>query len=463
MKPSKNITHALDLFRRTARTVPAYKRFLKKHGLDPARVKTDADFIRIPCVTKKNYLLSYPYGDLFPRGTVPPMVSASSGSSGVPFYWPRGNAVEERGAEAHERIFRDIFKIGKKRTLVIVCFSMGTWIAGTYTTACVRRIADKGYPISVVTPGIEKEDILAILSRLAPEFEMVIMAGYPPFLMDIAALARARRIPLRKLNLRLLFAGENFSERWRESIHRLCGITDALAGSVGIYGTADAALLGHETPLSIYIRKCMAKNPAFRKKLLGTAPFVPTLVRYYPEQVHIETIGDELAFTVSSGIPLVRYAIGDRGRLFSPNAVAPLVPKSLRVFDAPLVALLGRKDVAVTFYALNIYPENIKAGLEDKTVARAMSGKFVAKTVAAHGDRDQKLLITAELARGVRPSGALLRKAEKSVFNNLVRLNAEYRKLHQSIGDRALPEMRLVPFGDTLFDITRAKHRWFQS
>ena len=459
----KNTNVALEIFRRAALTVPAYRHFLKKHGIVSARITTDADFAGVPSVSKKNYLLSYPYRELFPHGKVPPMISASSGSSGKPFYWPRGNAVEERGAEIHERIFRDIFNIGKKRVLVVVCFSMGTWIAGTYTAACVRRIADKGYPISVVTPGIEKEDILAILSRLAPEFDMVIMAGYPPFLMDIATEAHARHISLEKLNMRLLFAGENFSEHWRESIHRLCGIRDAFRGSIGIYGTADAAILGHETPLSIYLRKRIAKNSSFRKKFLGAASFVPTLVRYYPEYVHIEEVDSQLAFTVEAGTPLVRYTIGDMGRLFSSDAVAKLVPKSLRVFNAPLLALLGRKDVAVTFYALNIYPENIKAGLEDKTTAHAFSGKFVAKTVTTRGDRDQKLLIIAELARGVRPSRARARKAEKSLFINLMRLNAEYRKLYRSIGDRALPQVRLVPFGDATFDITRAKHRWFES
>ena len=185
-KSPEGFKEALKLFKETARRVPAYKLFLKKYRLNPERVKSCEDFKKIPATDKDNYLRAYNFFKLFPEGKVPDMVSASSGSSGKPFYWPRGVEQEEVGGKLHERIFGDIFGIKKnERTLIIVCFSMGTWIAGTFTMSSVRWLAKNGYKISVITPSIEKEDAVNILRDLAPLFGRVVLTGYPPFLRDV--------------------------------------------------------------------------------------------------------------------------------------------------------------------------------------------------------------------------------------------------------------------------------------
>jgi len=150
---------ALSLFKWVVRNVPAYNKFLKKNGIKSANIRSITDFNKIPMITKDNYLRKYPLLELVSKKKIPEMISVSSGSSGKPFYWPRSDSQEETGADMHEIIFRDIFKIGKKRTLVIICFSMGTWIAGTFTMSVVRKLVKRGYNIAVVTPGIEKEDV----------------------------------------------------------------------------------------------------------------------------------------------------------------------------------------------------------------------------------------------------------------------------------------------------------------
>ena len=462
--------NALTLFQGSARTVPAYRDFLEKNNIKPEKIRTIEDFQQIPPMDKENYLRAYPYRDLFPNRIIPPVVSMSSGSSGMPFYWPRGDEQEENGGRMHEVIFRDILRIGSERTLVIVCFSMGTWIAGAFTTASCRWLSKQGYTVTTATPGIEKEDALALLRDLAPEFDRCILAGYPPFIMDVVTEARHRHIPIHDLKLNLLFAGENFSEKWRTTIHGLTGIKDPLAGSVNIYGTADADICGHESPLSIFIRKEAAHNQKFARTFFNAATFLPTLVHYYPEKKFFEYVNDELIFTAQSGIPLIRYNIKDRGRLI-PNAH---VKKILREFGLhneirkhnldrwtlPLLTLGGRSDVALTFYALNIYPENIKAGLEDRAVAKLVSGKFIARTQLTHNGTHQKFILHVELGRRHTSSSRKTKLVQTTLYKHLRTLNNEYRKLCASIGDWALPHIVLLPFGDPMFQVKKSKHRW---
>lgn len=37
--------------------------------------------------------------------------------------------------------------------------ALGTWVGGMYTAACCRYLAQKGYPITLVTPGNNKSEI----------------------------------------------------------------------------------------------------------------------------------------------------------------------------------------------------------------------------------------------------------------------------------------------------------------
>ena len=181
---------ALEFFRQTSKTVPAYKDFLKKNKINPNKIKNLEDFKKVPLVDKKNYLLKYPFVDLFPNRNIPPMVSASSGSSGQPFYWPRGKVQEVEGGQIHENIFRNIFEMPKKGTLMIVCFSMGSWVAGTYTLSSGRWISENSGGLTTITPGIDKDDVIGALKNFAPNFNQVILAGYPPFLMDVSRLKK---------------------------------------------------------------------------------------------------------------------------------------------------------------------------------------------------------------------------------------------------------------------------------
>ena len=50
--PQKQV---VELFHRVAASVPAYRKFLDDHDVDPGAVRTFADFQRLPLLTKDTY------------------------------------------------------------------------------------------------------------------------------------------------------------------------------------------------------------------------------------------------------------------------------------------------------------------------------------------------------------------------------------------------------------------------
>lgn len=462
---------AISLFHEAARRVPAYKQFLKEHKIRPSSIKTIEDFKSLPTVDKKNYLTKYPLQDLCWDGDAfsNQMVSVSSGSTGEPFFWPRGERQDIEGADMHERIYRDIFQTDKKSTLVVVCFSMGTWIAGTFTTACTVEVARRGYKINTITPGLEKEEILKTIKNLAPKYDQLVLAGYPPFIKDVIDEGARDGIKWKKLHTRFLWAGEAFSEEWRSYVLRLVGSKNPCFDSVNIYGTADAAMLGHETPISVMLRRIYNRNMKQTQEVFGT-DILPSIVQYHSDKRYFEELNGELVFTANAGIPLIRYNIHDTGGVLPYEALTEPVRKTFdkelakcsvneQDWQLPFVYLNGRKDFTVTIYAVNIYPENIKAALVDPKMRSWVTGRFTMAT-KYRSDMDQYFEVNVELAKGVDQDDDYQSIAENTIVKTLMKLNGEFNKLHNAIDGKAAPIIHLVKYGDPDYFAQGVKHRW---
>jgi len=54
-----------------------------------------------------------------------------------------------------------------------------------YTALCCRYLAQKGYPLTLVTPGNHKAKIFRVVEALGAHFDQVVLAGYPPFLKEV--------------------------------------------------------------------------------------------------------------------------------------------------------------------------------------------------------------------------------------------------------------------------------------
>ena len=174
-----------------------------------------------------------------------------------------------------------------------------------------------------------------------------------------------------------------------------------------------------------------------------------------------EEVNGDLIFTIDTAAPLVRYDIHDTGKTISHEEIKSVL-KELGLekeakkhgrdeWKSPMIVIKGRTDVAVTFYALNIYPEHILAGIQNRKVAKFLSGTFSAYNKTVNKNRTQKFYIKLELAPGVKMSQDIIRLASRSIVENLIRCNIEYRKLYQTIGLKALPIISFSSFGDKSF------------
>src|SRR3989304_8229947 len=101
---------ALALFHRAAEGVPAYKDFLAKNRIQHEKVTTWQDFQLVPPVSKKNYLQQYPLEMLCWGGTLERQItfSATSGSTGEPFYFPRNEKLEFENSILSELFLKNV-------------------------------------------------------------------------------------------------------------------------------------------------------------------------------------------------------------------------------------------------------------------------------------------------------------------------------------------------------------------
>lgn len=461
---------ALDLFRSVAAEVPAYRDFLKREGIDPARIRTPLDFQTLPLLTKQNYMLAYRLPQLCRHGRLDrcEMIAVSSGSTGTPLFWPRSLPHELDIAFRFEQIFRDAFRSDRRPTLAVICFALGTWVGGMYTAACCRYLAQKGYPISLVTPGNNKNEIFRVIDALAPHFEQVVLAGYPPFIKEVIDQGLAQGIDWKRLSVKLMFAGEVFSEEWRNLVCERVGSNDPIHDTASLYGTADAGVLGNETPLSISIRQFLAGHPAAARSLFGESR-LPTLVQYNPLSRFFEVTPEgTLVVTGDNGVPLIRYHIADKGGIVPYGKMLRFVQEAggdpfvrlqgqSGVHPLPFVYLFGRADFTVSYYGANIYPENIAVGLERDPVKNWVTGKFVLQ-VGENEAKEKVLQIVVELLPGTGGDDAKRRAIARSIRQELLRLNSEFA--HYVPSERQLPEVRMVPPGDPEYFPPGVKHRY---
>ncbi len=459
---------ALALFNNVIASVPAYRDFLQQQGIESATIQTAADFQSLPLTTKANYLQKYPLPQLCRDGKLSScdMIAVSSGSTGKPSFWSRFISDELPITRRFEQIFCDSFNADTKSTLAVVCFTLGTWVGGMYTTSCCRHLAAKGYPVTVITPGSNKTEIFRVVQDLAPNFDQVVLLGYPPFLKDVIDSGRAENIPWQDYALKLVMAGEVFSEEWRTLVGERIDSTNFCYDSASLYGTADAGVLGNETPLSICIRRFLANNPEAARTLFGESR-LPTLVQYDPLSRYFETVDGTLLFSGDNGIPLLRYHISDTGGIITYDDMLeflaqynfnPLTELGNRgVYQLPFVYVFGRSHFTVSYFGANIYPENVMVGLEQPQIREWVTGKFVME-VKEDQDYNSFLSIVVELAPQIAASEDKKEAIAHSIRTQLLRLNSEFANYVPHAAQT--PQITLRDTGDSEYFPRGVKHRY---
>lgn len=462
--------HVLDLFRAAVAKVPAYRQFLDANAVVPENILTFEDFVSLPLTNKSNYMAAYPLPARCRDGRLShcDRLAVSSGSTGTSTIWPRALIDELDVALRFEQVFRQSFQAHQRDTLAIVCFPMGNWVGGVFTASCCWHLAQKGYPLTVATPGNKPDEILRVVRELAPFFQQTVLLGYPPFVKDVLETGKVQGLDWSAYHIKFVFAGEVFTEEWRDLLMARVGSQSPSLDSASLYGTADGGVLGNETPLSISIRRFLAANPGIARELFGEAR-LPTLVQYDPISRFFEVVnGSTLAVTCDNGVPLIRYHIADRGGVMAYRDMLAFLKErgfgasdldgvDANDFALPFVWVFGRADFTVSFYGANIYPENVLVGLEQPELSAWVTGKFVME-VRESEDGSEFLHIVVEMLPAVATGVGKQADIARSIRAELQRINSEFANYVPA--GRQTPQVELVPFADPEYFPAGVKHRY---
>lgn len=455
---------ALNLFHGASIRVPAYKDFLKRAKINPAKIKTMEDFAGVPITDANNYIAAYAVAKRCWDGKLAAnqLIATSSGTTGEPKFWPRSAEQDREAAHIHEWLYKMYFGIDAKRsTLLLIGYPMGIYISGMATVLPSWLIAAiKKYSVTVMSIGNNKMEMIRAVRNLSAQYDQTILVGHPFFIKDVIETGVDEGIAWSRANLGLMFCSGGFSEAWREYVAKKAGIKPGAMRIFNTYGSSEMLLMGYETPLTIGVKRMMEKDTRFLKDLTGDV-IPPQLFQYDPSLRHIESVqstsskyvGKELVFTSASGIPLVRFNLHDRGDvipLSRVNKIAKHIKASALRPRLPFVSMYGRSDDTLKFHAVNIYPEHIKAGLMDRQFMRALTGKFVMRKSLGK-KMDERLEINVELTPGVRVSKRLEHDIENRVTQKLRKVNLEYLDMSTHLGAKTYPRIILRSYQDAQY------------
>ena len=456
--------------------VPAYKKFLDDTKINIKKIKSITDFESVPIVGKKNYLCANAWEDLCKNKSLSSeslVMTSTSGSTGDPFYFPRTTTIDMQSSFSHE-IFLRSSKIAKnKSTLVIDCFGMGVWIGGLITYQAFKYIADRGYAITIITPGISKREIFQALKNLSRKYDQIILCGYPPFIKDVVDDAPEYGIVWSDYSLKIIFAAEGFSETFRDYIVQKTGIKNLYRDTMNIYGSADLGTMAEESPLCILLRRIALTHEKLYMRLFGQATRLPTLAQYIPEFINFEQKAGSIYPTGDNVLPLVRYEIGDIGGVMTYDDVMKicseegidivneikLIGIQDTITELPFVYVYERSDFSATFYGALIYPEFIKKALAVEVLKEELTGKFTMYTKNDEQE-NQYLEISIELKSGQKETKKLRTQVLSTVHDTLLSQSAEYKKIAESLEEKAYPKILFWPQGHETYFMSGAKQKW---
>lgn len=463
----------MRLFHLVAENVPAYRLFLHENRIDHKKVRLWSDFNKLPTINKKNYLQRYQFKDLHWAGKIrkPLIYTSTSGSSGDPVYFTRNQLLDHQYAT----ILKDFIRQGdtKGPILVIIGFAMGIWIGGLITYRAYEIVSNSSdYPLSIIAPGINKSEIVKTLKNLAPHYSQIIIVGYAPFIKEVIDEARAQKVELTS-NIRFHFAAEAISERFRDFILSSVRNKNKFGDTINIYGSADIGAMAFEGSVCIMIKKMAQRSRLLYKKIFSYISKTPTLAQYNPSHILFEEQNGELVLTGNNSIPLIRYAIGDHGGVFSYTEMEKILSgrnidldleiKKSSIWRTahrfPFVYVYERSDFSTTLYGINIYAEMVKEVFYERKIRDYSSGRFNLVT-KFDNDHNQYLEINVELQKNIKGDNRKIELISETIHKSLLRKSSEYKELIGEMGRKRLIKLILWPNGHRTYFSPGTKQKW---
>lgn len=466
----------MELYQFVSQNVPAYQNLMKERGIRPKEIRDTETFKRLPVIDKDSYLRKYDYLDLFPNRDLSKATtfSATSGSTGEPFFFPREEAHDEQNEYTGSVFLKNQFEIDTKSTLAIISFGMGVWIGGILNYKYLNQMAKKGSKIAVAPVGTHVEIFLNTVKKFGKHYDQLLLIGYPPMIKDIIDRGKEYGISWKDYNIKIFTAAEGYSEKFRDYLVKKAHIKNPLTDIINIYGTVELGGMGNETAITTLIRKTAQKNKKVFKTIFPGATTMPTLIQYHPDIVYFEEVDGELvASAYGSSIPLLRYRFPDRGGVVSFNEMIKRfesldidILKEAKnagiaeyILKLPFAYVYERSDGAVSLVGIDIYTQWIKDALYAEHVDEFITGKF-----RLFKREDKKLNsyldIHIELKKDILGNGEIVKKIEKAIIDNLLKESTEFNHLHATSPTKAVLNVILVPYGSAPYFKTDAKHKW---
>jgi phenylacetate-CoA ligase len=462
---------AIRQFKSMAEDVPAYKKFLSKKGISASDAAQISNLNQIPSISKDSYLKKFERSELCWDGVFseePWVISTTSGSSGKPYYFPRTSLQDEYLTITTEVYLKSNFNIQDKTTLYINAFPMGAWIGGVFTYESIKQISEKGYSISIISPGVHKQEIINSILQLGEDFDQVIIGAYAPFLKDILDDGASQGVHWESYNVGFVFSAEAFTETFRDYVNSVIEPKNPLKSTLNHYGTVDLGTMAHETPLSILIRRLLVSD----KKLGLIFPEInrqPTFAQFNPEMFYFESVKNNLFCTSFSGLPLVKYDLKDYGGVITKKEVYRIMSENgydldkliddagIRdtVWNLPFVYVYERNDFSVSYYAFLVYPDSIRRALQTEKLMKLITGKF-SMSVDYDKSGHQVLNIQIERSLGQKFEPELVNVIHDALLSD----SSEYRETFKVVGDAIKPKITYWQYGDERYFKSGAKQKW---
>jgi len=441
---------AYSEFIKAKRRVPAYKAFLKTHHFSkPSFSGLVPNIHEIPEIDKENYIKKFSLDARCVGGEIPTkniIIDESSGSSGTATNWARGFKERKRNAKMIE--FGMITLLGKDPIFVINAFALGPWATGVNVTmSCV--------PFSKLKSlGPEKEKIENTLKQFGKDHHYVIM-GYPPFLKS---LVDNSEIDWKEFNITFLFGGESMSEGMRDYL-----LEKGIKKVYSSLGASDLELnMSAENDFTISLRRLLRSNESLRSKILKHTGALPMIFQYNPTDFLFESSdAGELIVTIGRPdylSPKIRYNIHDRGHSLTLNDLYSILEElniSLDELvkpqtDLPLLLHYGRADMTVSFFGSNIGPTDIQEVIYSLPELSKIVNSY---NLAVNEDNEgnKKLIISLEVQKGETAELLDLDKTQIAFFENLSKINQDFREAKKMLPNNSLTVICFEDFGSGSF------------
>lgn len=374
----------LKAFHRAARHVPAYRRILARHAVDPQRINTLDEFRRhVPIVDKQSVFAENDLRDLCVGGNLDgvSLFFSSSGHSGTFSFGVETWDDVRRTARELEFVLHNAFGILDRRTLYVNCNAMGV------------SVHTRTLPLAQTS--VRPDVIWALVSKLKDDFDQFLINGEHPFVKKVIDEGPDHGIEWEDLVVHVITGGEYIAESFRTYLASRLGVDfdRPERGMIGVtFGVSELAVsLFQESLQTIRLRRLAQTDRNLRLALCGRETSIcPSIMQYFPHQAFVETVAgpdgtSQLVVTTLGPrrkLPLVRYNTRDAVETMAYDDFAAIVrdfghESLLPPFRLPVAIVWGRSEPLRTQEGADIYPEQVKEALyADLAVAEAVTSRF---------------------------------------------------------------------------------------